>query len=147
MTDTVTLAILAQMTTAQMVEHYNEIPGIRQVSRFSDATTGRKRLELALEAAELKLARIEGQPGVFRVVPVTAASATRHEGALLKRIRVLVPNPKRVGTASHTRFGLYRDGMTVTEYIEAAIATGVNRPKARKDIYHDRDKGLIRVEE
>lgn len=148
MTDTVTLTILEELATPQMVAIYNDLPGARQVSRFSDRTTAAKRLEMALATAGMKLARVEGAPGEVRVVPVGAASNTRGPGALEKTITVLAEtNPKRAGSASHARFALYRTGMTVVSYIEAAMATGISRAKARKDVYWDREHGYISVTE
>jgi hypothetical protein len=47
-------------------------------------------------------------------------------------------NPKRAGTAGHSRFALYTDGMTV----EAAMAAGI----WGADIKWDMDKGFIRIE-
>lgn len=147
MTDTVTLAILSELSLEDMVRFFNDVPGVRQVSRFSDPTTGRSRLALALERAEMKLARLPGVVGQYRIVPVGAATNTRGPGALQRRITVLRRNPKRKGSASHARFALYRRGMTVAEYVAAAEATGVSHRKALKDVYYDRDKGYIGIEE
>ena len=143
MADSVTEAILEELTPPQMVELYCQLPGVTPVSRFSDRTTGKARLRLALERTEMKLARGEGGA---RIVPLAAVNAARGPGALQRRITVLATtNPKRPSGASHARFALYRTGMTMAEYVEAAVRTGVSRPKALKDIYHDRDHGHIAV--
>ena len=53
------------------------------------------------------------------------------------RLRV-ADNPKRAGSPSHRRFALYRDGMTVGEFLKAG--------GQRSDIAWDVDKGWISVE-
>ena len=55
------------------------------------------------------------------------------------RIKLLVEdNPKRAGSASHDRFALYKDGMTIGEFLEQGGTTG--------DVYWDRGRGFIDVE-
>lgn len=49
-----------------------------------------------------------------------------------QKIKVLVKNPKKPGTASHKRFASYKSGMTV----KAALAKGVTRPDLRWDVAH-----------
>ena len=44
-------------------------------------------------------------------------------------------NPKRAGSASFARFALYRDGMAVSEYLEAG--------GRRSDLWWDSDRGFI----
>jgi hypothetical protein len=149
--DSVTRAILEELTPLQMAELHNQLPGVRPVTRFSDRSTAQARLRLALERAGMKLARTERVPiadGGARIVPVDAASNLRGPGACLRRITVLATEcPKRRGSASAVRWALYRSGMTIEEYIVAATATGVSRPKARRDVYHDRDQGFISISE
>lgn len=48
---------------------------------------------------------------------------------------LVIANPKRQGTLTHTRFELYRDGMTVAEYVLAGGRTG--------DVNHDVTMGYI----
>lgn len=50
-------------------------------------------------------------------------------------ITFVTPNPKRPGSASHTRFELYKVNMTVTQAIDAGLTTG--------DIVHDSSRGFI----
>lgn len=54
-------------------------------------------------------------------------------------IKLLVnTNPKRAGTLAEQRFALYRDGMTVAEYVEVGGRTG--------DVNHDVTEGYIALE-
>lgn len=48
------------------------------------------------------------------------------------KIRVLVPNPKKPGSKAFYRFALYKDGMTVSEFLRA----GGTREDLRYDIDH-----------
>lgn len=60
-----------------------------------------------------------------------------------------VTNPKRKGSEAHARFALYRDGMTVRQYLDAANALGhmSERHKYRADLRWDEAHGFIRIEE
>jgi hypothetical protein len=63
-----------------------------------------------------------------------------------QKITVLAKDkvPKRGDAAK--RFGLYKDGMTVTEYIELSHKnTGVSKAGAREDIRWDVVKGFIKL--
>lgn len=46
-------------------------------------------------------------------------------------------NPKKAGSASHTRFALYKDGATVKESLETGLTRG--------DLSYDKDKGFIDI--
>ena len=46
-------------------------------------------------------------------------------------------NPKKAGSATHTRFGLYKDGQTVKEALEAGLTRG--------DLSYDKDKKFIDI--
>jgi hypothetical protein len=48
-----------------------------------------------------------------------------------------IANPKRQGTLAHGRFELYKDGMTVAEYVAAGGRTG--------DVNHDAEAGYIEL--
>jgi hypothetical protein len=52
-------------------------------------------------------------------------------------------NPKRKNAL--VKFKLYRDGMTVTEYIEASHKIGTSKATAQADVRWDVAKGLITV--
>jgi hypothetical protein len=141
--DGITEAILEEAEDFQLVELHNLIPGVRPVTRLGDRTTAKARIRLALERAGCRAARVTGRPTVYRVVPQDAATRPRE-----RRIRVLVSeNPKRSHGKSYHRFNLYRDGMTVGEYLDLATATGISLFRARMDVYTDRDHGFIALEE
>lgn len=46
-----------------------------------------------------------------------------------------IDNPKRMGTLAYARFELYKDGMTVAEYVAAGGRTG--------DVIYDMAEGYI----
>lgn len=50
-------------------------------------------------------------------------------------------NPKRGGSKSAERFGMYRDGMTVREWVEAVGSRGL----AVADLAYDSNKGFITI--
>lgn len=55
-----------------------------------------------------------------------------------RKIVFVGPNPKKVGSASHARFELYRVGMTVSEFVAAGGTTG--------DVAWDAPRGFIKLE-
>lgn len=55
-----------------------------------------------------------------------------------RRIVWVGPNPKKQGSASYDRFALYREGMTVQEFLEAGGTTG--------DVKWDTERGFIKLE-
>lgn len=64
------------------------------------------------------------------VAPRSGGKVATH--ADLDIVRVLVPNPKRPGSATHARFALYETGATVAELLER----GVRRVDLRWDVDH-----------
>ena len=48
-----------------------------------------------------------------------------------------IANPKRQGTLAYGRFELYKDGMTVADYVAAGGRTG--------DVNHDAEAGYIEL--
>lgn len=64
-------------------------------------------------------------------------------------IRVLVEkNPKRKGTAAYKRFNVYKDGMTVGEFLDAAHKLEKKaKPRYRylTDLHWDKDREFIKV--
>lgn len=67
--------------------------------------------------------------------------------AATAKITVLSPqNPKRPHSASFQRFALYRTGMTVGEYLAAAVALqGGKQGRWRQDLSYDEKHGFIKV--
>lgn len=65
------------------------------------------------------------------------ASSSRTPKSAVIRLKT-DSNPKRVGSNAHARFALYRDGMTVEEFIKAGGTMG--------DINFDQGKGFIALE-
>lgn len=51
----------------------------------------------------------------------------------------VIPNPKRMGSASYDRYNFYKEGMTVQEFITAGGTAG--------DIKHDVSKGFIKLKD
>jgi prevent-host-death family protein len=63
-------------------------------------------------------------------------------------VRVLAnDNPKRVGYRSRERFALYRDGMTVADYVAAVIGFGDKEQTALDDLVWDQSRAFIRLEQ
>jgi hypothetical protein len=59
-----------------------------------------------------------------------------HKAAIITLL--VTDNPKRKGTLAFDRFALYKNGMTVAEYIAAGGRTG--------DVNHDVSEGYISVQ-
>jgi hypothetical protein len=129
-----------------LVTIYNQVAD-RQVSKFSDHSTAVKRTLAALEAKGKDIAN-DGK-GNFTVVdagkaPAPAAKAPR-DGDDRKITVVADTNPKAKGSKSHKRFGLYKTGMTVADYVTAATKLGGGRRKAIRDITWDSAHGFIKL--
>lgn len=61
---------------------------------------------------------------------MTEEKKRRHRFSKKAVIKLLViDNPKRKGTLAYDRYALYKDGMTIAEYVEAGGRSG--------DIKHD----------
>lgn len=88
-------------------------------------------VDLKPSRAELKPPRTES--GVVPLKPsrydtpakvATAPPTSAHKSSFKGQIKVLAKrNPKKLGSAAHTRFALYRDGMTIGEALRAGITT------------------------
>ena len=130
-------ARLGELTNAQLAELYNQVSD-RQVTKFADHATAVKRTQMALEARGLDFSVAESG---------TVAPATRpqHEGDDRKITVVAESNPKAKGSKSEARFALYRDGMTVGEYVLAVKALGRTRRVAIRDIMWDAEHDYIKL--
>jgi hypothetical protein len=63
-----------------------------------------------------------------------------------KKIKIKVEkNPKRESSASHARFAIYKNGMTVGQYLAACEAAKHNTRAARSDISWDQEHGYIEL--
>lgn len=73
---------------------------------------------------------------VYRRLAKKAQYKPKHDPRVIVFVQDM--NPKMPGTKSHERFALYRQGMTVSQYVAAG--------GRRDDIAHDVQKGFIRVD-
>jgi hypothetical protein len=88
---------------------------------------------------EVNISRLERPPGSHRRTPRAEGSrpGTIDPSGV---IRVLATtNPKKPGSESHTRFALYRDGQTVSEFLAAG--------GRKADLSWDLEKGFIAIGE
>lgn len=102
---------------------YNGLSGKPPVARFSDRQAGARRL--------LELLGTVAQDGPALPEPTKEKSVSDNETEAAKRgraskykptdrIKVLAEeNPRREGSKGNARFSLYRDGMTVENYLSA----------------------------
>ena len=80
--------------------------------------------------------------------PAKEAKAPKVDPILAKKVHIVTDkgaNPKRVGTASHARFAKYKNGMTVSAYLEACGED--NRRAARADINWDSEHKFIELKD
>lgn len=80
--------------------------------------------------------------------PAKVAKVATPDPVLTKKVHVITDkgsNPKRVGTASHVRFGKYKNGMSVAAYLEACGED--NRRAARADINWDVEHKFIELKD
>lgn len=131
------LARLGELTNAQLVELYNQVSD-REVSKFSDHTTAVKRTQLALEARGLDFSVADSGT-------VAPASGPQREGDDRKITVLAESNPKAKGSKSEARFALYRNDMTVGEYVLAVKALGRTRRVAIRDIMWDAEHEYIKL--
>lgn len=66
----------------------------------------------------------------------TTRGGRRYSDANYIRLRVPA-NPKRPGSAAHQRFGLYRSGQRVADYLSAG--------GTRADVRYDSRRGYVRL--
>lgn len=130
-------------TNAQLAEIYNLVSE-RKVTKFADHSTAVKRTQLALETAGKDFS-FDGE--VVAIVDAGAPVATAKSPNLGKRIRILSEgNPKAKGSKAARRFDMYKNGMTVADYIKLVLAGGETRRKAVRDIGHDTEHGFISLD-
>jgi hypothetical protein len=67
-----------------------------------------------------------------------------YEGSVTQRITNIVPNPKQQGSKARIRFGLYRDRMTIADYIRECETVGESHI-ALFDITYDLNHRFIEL--
>jgi prevent-host-death family protein len=65
--------------------------------------------------------------------------------AVIRLVREI--NPKTVGSRSRKRYALYRDGMTVGDYLAAVEGAGEQEQAALNALAWDQNHGFVRVDE
>lgn len=103
--------------------------------------------------ATVALEKLVGRPIVRYVTPVRSTPAPRSHTAAVSAARgaamkksdprkiswVQDANPKKPGSAAHHKFGLYRVGMSVSEFIEAGGTIA--------DVKWDTERGFVKLED
>lgn len=124
--------------------------GVVSRSAEKPATNGKPEDQKAAPATATSPAKPEDQKGTPKAKKKISETVTNWKAkdlpAETAKIKILVPasqNPKR-GDALR-RYSLYKDGMTVKEYIEAAKNAGIRAGLAQADIRWDMVKGFIEV--
>jgi hypothetical protein len=135
-------ARLDALTNAQLAHVYNSAAD-RQVSKFADHSTAVKRTLAVLTEKGLDFT---ADGATITVGPKSAAPAKAGREGDDRKITVATDsNPKAKGSKSFKRFGLYKNGMTVGEYVAAASKLGGGRRKAIRDITWDTAHGFIKL--
>lgn len=95
-----------EMTSQELVSEYNRRSGQAPIKRFSDATTGRKRLAALMEKSQVVERKVEpGLVGVFGVRPTT------NRAKLLRKLESAQPVKREVlctllyGSADKSKIG------------------------------------------
>jgi len=143
--------ILLTVPTSQIVDLYNEFAD-SPVKRFASKTKAVERTTALLNDSGM-VVRMEGdelivEPATNPETPTPAPKKRGRPSEFSDDLQIDIcaeGNPKRKGTASYKRFALYRAGMTVGEYREAAEKAfpGKGRSRANADLFWDIKKGFI----
>ena len=111
-------ADINRMSMQELTRMYNKLAGT-QLTKFSTKKKGQERLWALVQDQQPPARRGGGQPEPSAPAPKKKSGARAAFG-MDQRIKVLAEeNPKREGSASFDRFALYRDGMSVAEYLDA----------------------------
>lgn len=124
-----------------LVDVFKALTG-ESVKKFESRAVGVKRLLKALEERATPVPEPEPEPidnpkEVKKMSDVTNGTRARRNDADVIRVTV-DKNPKREGSEAHDRFALYRDGMTLAEYVAAG--------GRRSDLAYDTKHGFVTVE-
>lgn len=104
-------------------------------------------MSLATDTSVLGIQVIEtliGKPIQRRALPASSGTARKTRGPAVRKsdprriVYVSPTNPKREGTASHARFALYVEGMSIDEFVQAGGTIA--------DVKWDSERGFIKIE-
>jgi len=89
----------------------------------------------------------EANAAAKKATEAKAAAHKQKEDALkARKIKIVAEkNPKREGSASHGRFAIYKNGMTVGQYLAACESAKHSTRAARSDIAWDQEHGFIQL--
>jgi hypothetical protein len=145
---------IESLKTTQLVGFYNQLTG-KDIKKFTDRATAEARVKLVLKEHGKIIIGTPDEPTLAdkEATPVSAAPYKSVHGDDWKIKLVAATNPKREGSDAAARFALYKDGMTVAEFLEACAALGqqlngkpMPRFRFRADIKWDEAKGFITLE-
>jgi hypothetical protein len=150
-------ALLATASLSQLVALHN-LRFAKPVKGFSTKPLALARIEKLAVEAGLQAELVDGKVDLVVPAPVKVEKAPKasngntrgpkptHDDTAV--ITLLAnTNPKRAGTASYTRFALYRTGMTVGQFLDAAhkLDGSFGRGRWRSDLDWDVRHGSISV--
>ena len=127
--------------TGELVKLYNGIMTDKPVNKFADKATAMKRTWAALEGAKPKVTKA--------IVSTSSRGTGRYPHSSIIRVQT-AENPRRATSHGGKHWLLYRDGMTITELMQAyeeerdeehAFSGGLNH------FYWDIAKGFIGIVE
>ena len=149
---------LEHYTDRQVLSIYNSL-SVRPVSGFLDRDAMLNRAATLLDARNVMTSLYGTGLEMFEVDGVYVYQPMHHPVNRTKSaeiytfasqtIKLLVEkNPKSLATPSGQRFALYKDGMTILDYVSICydIFGHYGAQKAVQDVDWDRKKGFIRLE-
>lgn len=111
----------------------------RPVYQCARGETGLPLTDIEGRPLPLPIGHRRGEPPAAPVTLTPARKRMQYTHRLDPRvITQVVPNPKKPGSKAHARYALYREGMTVTEFMAAGGTSA--------DVKYDADHGFIRVD-
>lgn len=139
--------------TADLVKLYNELTG-KDIKKFTDRATAESRVTLVLKEFKKIIIGTADAPRLADAEIKVRSAAYKVSHSDDWKIKLLTTtNPKRETSDAHARFALYRDGMTVREYLDACaglgqLLNGEPMPtfRFRSDVKWDEEHGFISIE-
>lgn len=111
----------------------------RPIYQCARGETGLPLTDIEGRPLPLPIGHRRGEPPAAPVTLTAARKRMQYTHRLDPRvITQIAPNPKKPGSKTHARYGLYVEGMTVTEFIARGGTTA--------DVKYDADHGFIRVD-